>query len=225
MSEWTTEKPKHGEWWLSLAPENRPKRYPAVLRVCIASDGDMYLGDALGGACISWHDSVFDGAQWMPAKDPADPFTDPVNLSPEAERIWKSLSPATQVSGEDARNLLESLANVAPPDEIARRRAVSLERLSRSERSKSSGLEKRYDVRRMDGKTIKCGCIVLEFDDTLSQRALLVWADSMEAAGYAKVADDVRAAVNDANLFHFMPDGTRILKNPKKPSSRHNDLP
>lgn len=74
MSEWTTERPTHGEWWLSLAPNNRPKKYAAVLRVYIASDGDMYLKDERGSGLTSWHDSVFDGARWMPAKDPADPF-------------------------------------------------------------------------------------------------------------------------------------------------------
>ena len=120
---------------------------------------------------------------------------------------------------------MESPSNVAPPEEIARRQAVSRERLSRVGASKTTGLEKRYNVHRVDGKPIKCGCIVLEFDDSKAQPALLVWADSMEAAGYATVAADVRAAVDDANLFHFMPDGTRILKNPHKPSSRDNDLP
>ena len=77
MSPWTKEKPTPGEWWLSLAPEKRPKKYPAVLRVRIVADGDMYLRDALGIAWTSWPDSAFEGAQWMPANDPADPFAGP----------------------------------------------------------------------------------------------------------------------------------------------------
>jgi hypothetical protein len=38
------------------------------------------------------------------------------------------------VTGEDARQLLESLVDVASPEEVARRRAVSRERLAQNEK-------------------------------------------------------------------------------------------
>lgn len=42
----------------------------------------------------------------------------------------KPIEATPTLYGDDARRLLESLANVAPPEEIERRRAISRERLA-----------------------------------------------------------------------------------------------
>jgi hypothetical protein len=61
--------------------------------------------------------------------------------------------------------------------------------------SKDEGLQHRYDVTRVDKKPITLGCVVLEFSDERAWPALLKWADTMEADGYAKLAQDVRRNV------------------------------
>lgn len=44
----------------------------------------------------------------------------------------KPIEATPTLHGEDAVRLLESLPNVAPPEEIARRRAISRERLAQT---------------------------------------------------------------------------------------------
>jgi hypothetical protein len=144
MSEWTTEEPEAGQlYWLSIHPDKRIDADYTAVEKChvdmmhtptpakhVKYDGTTY-----------WYrldNDRFKGAQWKlvdPA--PADPFSEPpqVTLSPEAERIWKSLSPASDVvTGDDARRLLESLVDVASPEEVARRRSVSRERLAKNDK-------------------------------------------------------------------------------------------
>jgi hypothetical protein len=153
MSEWTTEEPEARKtYWLSIHPDKRPAfhgtGFPAVIKchVDLMSDGFQWVVDGIAptkhvrygdrGDWLPLDQEWFSGAQWkLVDPDPADPFAAPpqVTLSPEAERIWKSLSPASDVvTGEDARQLLESLVDVASPEEVARRRAVSRERLAQN---------------------------------------------------------------------------------------------
>lgn len=64
---------------------------------------------------------------------------------------------------------------------------------------RDAGLYGKYRVERRDGKALKGGmCIVLELGDPNAHPALRVWADTVEAAGYHQLADDVRALVDGA---------------------------
>ena len=79
MSTWTKDKPTLGEWWLSIAPDKRNPRlgvqWPAVLR-CLIVDAGNLLCAQFGRALFRLDLDIFVGAQWMPAKDPADPFAE-----------------------------------------------------------------------------------------------------------------------------------------------------
>lgn len=95
MSAWTKDKPTLvypwgtrgpqvetlGEWWLSIAPENRTETLGPVIKCDIfalkrASDGyDLFvsLGRPMNWVSIDSH--LFAGAQWKRVDpDPADPF-------------------------------------------------------------------------------------------------------------------------------------------------------
>lgn len=63
---------------------------------------------------------------------------------------------------------------------------------------RTAGLEHRYNVERIDGKPVGPG-IFLEYDDPNSLPALAVWADTVEADGFAQLASDVRAKVQEAD--------------------------
>lgn len=55
------------------------------------------------------------------------------------------------------------------------------------------GLYGKYLVERVDGKPLKGGrCIVLEVGDPNAWPALWEWADTVDDAGYAALAADVR---------------------------------
>jgi len=60
--------------------------------------------------------------------------------------------------------------------------------------SKEEGLKHKYNVERTDGKSLG-SCIVLEIDDPNAWPALRVWADTVEADGYEKLAEDVRREI------------------------------
>lgn len=54
------------------------------------------------------------------------------------------------------------------------------------------GLYGKYHVERTDGKPLKGGmCIVLEVGDPNAHPALRVWAETVRAAGYVQLADDI----------------------------------
>ena len=94
MSEWTTEEPSIGTWWLSIAPDKRPANhgpdFPAVIK-CHVDMMTPGFAWCIEGTTITKHarydrsgdwlpldQDWFKGAQWKivdPA--PADPFADP----------------------------------------------------------------------------------------------------------------------------------------------------
>lgn len=61
---------------------------------------------------------------------------------------------------------------------------------------KNTGLIEKYIVERLDGKPLKGGCIVLEFGDPNAWAAIDVWAATVDNAGYAALAADVRRLVD-----------------------------
>ena len=78
MSTWTKDKPTLGEWWLSVAPNNRTPgvQWPPVLR-CLIVDAGNLLCAQFGRALFRLDLDIFVGAQWKrvdPA--PADPFAE-----------------------------------------------------------------------------------------------------------------------------------------------------
>lgn len=62
--------------------------------------------------------------------------------------------------------------------------------------SKDIGLTHKYNVGRVDGKTVRW-CFVLEDTDPLAAVALAAYADAAEKAGYRELAGDLRAKVLD----------------------------
>jgi len=82
---------------------------------------------------------------------------------------------------------------------------------------KEKGLYDKYIVQRTDGKPIKGGCIVLEFDDENAWAALNQYAFTVQDAGYEKLADDIHdklMAVVDARVDRLMsmPDDELIAE-------------
>lgn len=57
--------------------------------------------------------------------------------------------------------------------------------------SKEIGLIEKYNVTRTDGKPIKRGCIVLEFDDPNAWLAIRVFADKVKRQGYTALWRDI----------------------------------
>lgn len=56
---------------------------------------------------------------------------------------------------------------------------------------KNKGLYGKYKVERVDGKPIKDGCIVLEFNDPIARKVIFRWARYMRDAGHFQVYEDV----------------------------------
>ena len=82
---------------------------------------------------------------------------------------------------------MEQSAEFVPPDESKESEIMG---------TRDRGLYGKYRVERVDGKPLKGGfCIVLEIGDPNSHAALLTWADTVEADGYAPLAAEVRALV------------------------------
>ncbi|MFW5497733.1 MULTISPECIES: hypothetical protein [unclassified Maridesulfovibrio] len=72
---------------------------------------------------------------------------------------------------------------------------------------KEKGLYDKYIVQRTDGKPIKGGCIVLEFDDPNAWAAINQYAFTVQAAGYEKLAGNIHdklMAVVDTNVDRIM---------------------
>ncbi|MEQ9223855.1 MAG: hypothetical protein RJQ08_11040 [Salinisphaeraceae bacterium] len=61
--------------------------------------------------------------------------------------------------------------------------------------SREQGLIENYRVERVDGKPVG-PCIVLEMSDPNSGPAIRAWADTVEADGYHRLADDVRKTLS-----------------------------
>lgn len=74
---------------------------------------------------------------------------------------------------------------------------IELERRAQSSEMRAPrGLYRKYNVRRTDGRLMKGGdFIVLEVGDPRAWPALEAWADAVEKAGNAELAQDVRALV------------------------------
>lgn len=68
------------------------------------------------------------------------------------------------------------------------------------------GLYEKYRVQRTDGQEVG-PCIVMEVRDPNTWTALLVWADTVEAAGYAALAADTRAMVAAASPVEVVEKG------------------
>ena len=59
----------------------------------------------------------------------------------------------------------------------------------------NSGLTKRYNVERVDGKPVG-ECIVLEFRDPNARPAIAAFADAVEKDGYVNLANDLRTKLS-----------------------------
>ena len=62
--------------------------------------------------------------------------------------------------------------------------------------SKDVGLIRKYDVQRVDGRSVQW-CFVLEDTDPLAAVALRAYAEAAEEAGYRELAGDLRAKILD----------------------------
>jgi len=57
----------------------------------------------------------------------------------------------------------------------------------------AKGLYQKYEVRRVDGKPMPRGCIVLEWDDPNAWMAIQSFASELWAVGYKELADELNA--------------------------------
>jgi len=57
----------------------------------------------------------------------------------------------------------------------------------------------KYSVLRLDGKPIKDGCIVLEWDDKLARQGIKAFASAVTSAGYLKLGNDLKSRLRDYN--------------------------
>lgn len=76
MINWTFDRPTEpGEYWLSIAPDQRDANEPATEEVTVkteATTGDLCV--AHEGHVQFMSNLQYDGAQWAKRETPADPF-------------------------------------------------------------------------------------------------------------------------------------------------------
>lgn len=79
--------------------------------------------------------------------------------------------------------------------------------------TKDRGLYDKYQVDRTDGQPLKGGrCIVLEVGDPNAHAALATWSQTVRAAGYEALADDVDAMLAEqGHIAPPIPEGARWL--------------
>lgn len=77
----------------------------------------------------------------------------------------------------------------------------TLQKRPSPEDKKSQGIFHIYNIERVDGRPMG-DCIVLEFDDPNSAPALLTWADTVEEAGFSKLAENVREKLSGFEELH-----------------------
>lgn len=65
-----------------------------------------------------------------------------------------------------------------------------------------SGLERRYEVKKLSNPEKQVECIVLEFDDPIARLSIRHWAAQMCRQGYTEVYRDVMKKLSETSILN-----------------------